>query len=576
MPGGGTVNKLRSFSLSLARQLEKKPGISAYELNRLKVRLAAKMGMNGLPANPTVLSWIPNPSQEVLQALGIKPVRTISGVAPLAIMTKPIDCKHGTCIFCPGGEKSVFGSIPKSYTGHEPASMRGKANRFDSYLQTINRLYQLAQTGHSFQKIELIVMGGTFPSFDVQYRYEFITGAFKALNDFSDWFFLENEFNAQKFNAFFDPAQHEYKHYSIGFLDELQRQKGNPVLLTEQQKNETAFVRLVALCIETKPDYCKQEHIADMLQLGTTRVELGVQTLRDDILSFANRGHTVADSITATQLLKDSALKVTYHMMPGLPKSNSELDVQMFAELFENPDFCPDALKIYPCMVLPGTPLQKLFERGDFVPLSTEQAAMIIAKAKRFVPKWCRIQRIMRDIPTTLSVGGPKSNNLRQLVEQKTRELGIRCQCIRCREAGHVQQKNNIHLNPESATIHSVEYEASNASEVFISADDTKTDSLFGFCRVRIPTRFVQPEITSGTALVRELHVFGPAANLGESNKSGVQHRGLGKKLLEKAQETAQTKFDCKKLLVISGIGAREYYRKLGYTQNGVYMEKTL
>ncbi|MBU0636120.1 tRNA uridine(34) 5-carboxymethylaminomethyl modification radical SAM/GNAT enzyme Elp3 [Candidatus Micrarchaeota archaeon] len=570
------MEKKQLFAQSLIQKIEAKEINSVGELNKAKIRLAGKIGLNQLPPNPTILSFAKNPSLRTKQLLGIKPVRTISGVAPLAIMAKPIDCAHGTCIFCPGGEKSFFGSIPKSYTGHEPASMRAQSNQFDPYLQSFNRLYQFAATNHNLQKIELIVMGGTFPSFPKTYRHSFVAGAFKALNDFSDLFFAPSGFDFKKFNAFFDPKKFEYKKQPISFQKKLLHQKGKPVLKKEQKKNETGSVRMVTFCVETKPDYCKQKHINDLLDLGVTRVELGVQALDDNLLSFSNRGHSVQDSVMATQHLKDSALKVTYHMMPGLPHSTSEKDIGMFRELFENSDFCPDALKIYPCMVLPGTPLYKQYQKGLFSPLTTKQAARIIAKAKRFFPPWVRIQRIMRDIPTQFAIKGVQHNNLRQFVKQKALELGIECQCIRCREAGHLQQKKSFQLKPNNATIQTIKYEASKGMEIFISAEDLKENALFGFCRLRIPFKPFRKEITSSSALVRELHVFGEPLLLGQKKKDSIQHKGLGKQLLQKAEEIAKNEFSKRKIVVIAGIGAREYYRKQDYILKGPFMEKTL
>jgi elongator complex protein 3 len=570
------TEKKRLFAEQLAERIDSGEIRSFRDLNKAKLELSKKLGISRMPPNPSLLQFLPVPSIRVQQLFGTKPVRTISGVAPLAIMTKPINCRHGSCIFCPGGTDSVFGNTSKSYTGHEPASMRAQANFFDAYLQTMNRLYQFAVTNHNFQKIELIIMGGTFPSFPKNYRHSFVAETCKALNDFSERFFSGSSLDFEKFNAFFHPSRFEYMK-KAGFVQRaLLKQKGKPNLKKEQKRNETAAVRLVTFCVETKPDYCKKTHINDLLEVGVTRVELGVQALQDEILSFCNRGHSVSDSVLATRLLKDSALKVTFHMMPGLPKSNPELDLEMFRELFQNPDFCPDALKIYPCMVMPGTALQKLFEQKKFVPLSTEEAALLIARAKRFVPKWCRIQRVMRDIPSTLSSGGPKSNNLRQLVQQKARQLGIECQCIRCREAGHLQHKKGIQLDASRAVFSVEEYEASKGTEFFVSAEEKKEDALFGFCRLRFPFEPFRKEISSNSALVRELHVFGEAAALGAHSKAGIQHHGLGKQLLQKAESIAMEEFGSKKMIVISGIGAREYYRKLGYRQEGAYMEKMI
>jgi len=550
------------------------------ELNRFKMRLARELLLSEAPSNPDLLMWTKNPSSRTRALLSIKPVRTASGVAPLAIMTKPIDCRHGTCIFCPGGEKSVFGSIPKSYTGNEPASMRAVSNHFDAFLQTFNRLSQLVSTGHSVSKVELILMGGTFPSFDRTYQDSFVAETFLALNTFSDWFFPASQFDLGAFldfsakfgdkpNAENGLALTRMQDYLLEF-----KNKSRFDLESEQHKNESSNARCVAFCIETKPDYCKQPHIDQMMRLGCTRVELGVQCLNDEILSFVNRGHTLADTIEATRLLKDSSLKVTYHMMPGLPGSNPDMDVAMFEELFSNPDFAPDALKIYPCMVLPGTPLHQLYERREFEPLSTQSAMEIIAKAKRFFPPWVRVQRVMRDIPTKLSKGGVRSNNLRQLVLDRASELGIECQCIRCREVGH--SKNGLSARFESRTLRIQTYGASQGTEIFISSEDVSENVLFGFCRLRMAHLPFRPELDSRTALVRELHVFGKALSVGESDVHSVQHHGLGRELLDKAEQIAKEKFAMNRIAVISGIGVRDYYRKLGYSQSGVFMVKNL
>lgn len=550
---------------------------TAEDLHRFKFRWGKANAVSQLPSNPDLVLLARNPSQKALFFLSIKPVRTASGVAPVAIMGKPANCPHGSCIFCPGGEESVFGSIPKSYTGNEPASMRAKANSFDPFLQTFNRLYQLVSTGHSVSKVELILMGGTFPSFGETYQDSFVRDSFAALNFFSDQFFSRNRFLTQKFLSF---LQSDSGETSVERLDRVQsklrkfQKSQSSSLIAEQMRNESSNCRMVALCIETKPDWCKESHINQMLKLGCTRVELGIQALDDEILSFANRGHSLADSVEATRLLRDSGLKVTYHMMPGLPKSTPEMDVAMFRELFSNPDYCPDALKIYPCMVMPGTPLEKLFKAGKFSPMDTETAVEVIAKAKRFFPKWVRVQRVMRDIPTKWSFEGVRSNNLRQLVEKRCLELGIKCNCIRCREVGHSQNGKNAKLSRQKISV--TTYEASHGTELFISSEDPFADVLFGFCRLRIPFEPFRSEIDSKTALVRELHVFGKAQSIGESDAKAVQHHGLGHELLAKAEQLAGEKFDKTRVVVISGVGARNYYRKLGYRRSGPYMAKKL
>lgn len=537
-------------------------------LNRLKLELGRQMGMQKLPSNPDILSSTSRNSPQVAQLLSIKPLRTLSGVAPVAIMTKPFRCPHGTCTYCPGGIGSPFGDVPQSYTGHEPATMRGMNNNYDPYLQAMNRLCQYYATAHNPQKLELIIMGGTFPATPLEYQEEFVSGAFQAANDFSEMFFAQGKFDAQKFNEFYLDGK--------AANQKLSQMKMACGVEHAHRRNESANVRIVAMCIETKPDWSKERHINEMLVLGATRVELGAQTIYNEVLKATNRGHTIDDTIEATRLLKDSGLKVTYHMMPGQPLSSKEKDIEMFHELFTDPGFKPDGLKIYPCMVMPGTALARQWGKGKFAPLSTEQAADIIAEAKRFFPEWCRVHRVQRDIPTKFSLAGLDKNNLRQLVEEKCVEKGIKCMCIRCRESGINSGKGMV-VDYESVKLVERKYEASNGQEVFISFEDTKNDLILGFCRLRKPFKPFRKEFTGRSCCVRELHVFGQEVGIGQHNNESQQHKGFGRKLIGRAEEIARNEFDATKLLVISGVGAREYYAaKLGYARDGAYMSKRL
>ena len=382
-------------------------------------------------------------------------------------------------------------------------------------------------------------------------------------------FFINDKFQFNKFIEFFELNSDFKSEERIKKVHEkLLALKDNCNLEEEQLKNETAKCRIVALVIETKPDYGKQEHINEMLRLGTTRVEIGAQSLYDEILKITNRGHTLQDTIEATQLMKDSFLKVTYHMMPGLPLSNYEKDVGMFKELFANPNYKPDSLKIYPCLVMPGTGLYGLWKLGKFNPISLEEAAEIISEAKKYIPKYCRIMRIQRDIPTKFTAAGVNRTNLRQYIKELLKKKGIKCNCIRCREP----RDRNVDL--DNVKILNYEYDASNGQEIFISAEDIKNDILLGFVRLRIPYKPFRQEIISNSAGIRELHVYGAATALDKEGE--VQHRGLGKQLMNEAEKIAREKFDIKKLLVISGIGVKEYYRTLGYKNDGVYVSKVL
>ena len=364
-----------------------------------------------------------------------KPSRTIAGVAPVALMTRPEKCPHGTCIFCPGGPGSYFGNIPQSYTGNEPASMRARRNHFDAYLQVFNRLEHYALLGQDFSKAEVIIMSGTFLAVDAAYQEEFIAHTFKAFNDFSALFFIEGVLDFGRFKKFFE-LEGEFKNPErIARVQErILQLKGTADLKKEQLRNETAASRIVALCLETKPDYCKQAHIGQALKLGCTRMELGVQSLYDDALKFTHRGHDLKDTIEATQLLKDSFLKVTYHMMPGLPLSSKEKDISMMRALFSNPEYKPDALKLYPCMVMPGTALERLWKQGKFQEMKIQDAIEVLIEAKKVIPEYCRVMRVQRDIPTKVTLAGVDKTNLRQYVEEAMKKQKVRCRCIRCRE----------------------------------------------------------------------------------------------------------------------------------------------
>ncbi len=541
---------------------------SKIKLNLAKLETGRKLGIRNMPSNPDILSHSNNPSKKTSILLSIKPLRTLSGVAPVAIMTKPIKCPHGTCLYCPGGPNSSFGSVPQSYTGNEPATMRAINNNYDAYRQTTNRISQYYATGHNPEKVELIIMGGTFPSFEDQYQNEFIAGAFGAINDFSEHFFDSKKFDSKKFNKTF---MKDGKCFSEN-TREIMKTKNNHSLKEEHAKNEKANIRIVTLCIETRPDWSKENEINKMLTLGATRVELGVQSIYNKVLDYVNRGHGVEETIEATRLLKDSGLKVTYHVMPGLPKSTKEMDIGMFKEIFENPDFRPDGLKIYPCMVMPGTGLEKLYNSKKFRPLETEEAAEIISEAGKYFPYYTRVHRIQRDIPTKFSMGGIDKNNLRQIAEKKMEEKGIILKDIRKRETG-INKKINTEIEPELIIR---KYEASKGQEFFISFEDKKNDLISGFCRLRKPYKPFRKEFTENTACIRELHVFGSALGIGKHGES-EQHKGLGMKLIKEAEKIALEELDCKKLLIISGVGAREYYsKKLNYSRDGVYMSKKL
>ncbi len=536
-------------------------GISKDALSKLKVKLSQKYGLNKVPSDV-----------EVFLRTGVKlitkPMRTMSGVSPLALMTAPFACPHGKCVYCPGGPGSPFGDVPQSYTGKEPSTMRGIRNMYDPYLIVFNRLEQFIATGHYPEKTEVIVQGGTFPALPLKYQEDFITYALKAMNDFGEKFY-SNGIKFDEFLSFFELPGGIGDKQRISHIHEKELLlKGTSSLEIEQQRNEKAKIRCVALCIETKPDWCFEEHIDGMLKLGTTRVEMGVQCLRDDVMKSTHRGHTLADAVKATRLMRNSLLKIGYHMMPGLPGMTKEMDSEDYKELFTNQDYMPDAIKIYPTTVMKGTGLYGIWKAGKYSPLSAEDAADIIVEAKRHVPKWCRIMRVQRDIPSTVIDAGPNMTNMRQLVEQKLKERGLKCRCIRCREPRDKQ------IDWSAVKLLREDYEAGGGREIFLSFEDSKNDLLLGFCRLRIVPESHRGEIQKNCAGIRELHVYGQAVPLGEAGD--IQHRGLGRQLMAEAERIAKEEFSCRKMLVISGIGAREYYYKLGFKKDGPYVSKWL
>ncbi|MEM3555398.1 MAG: tRNA uridine(34) 5-carboxymethylaminomethyl modification radical SAM/GNAT enzyme Elp3 [Candidatus Micrarchaeia archaeon] len=498
------------------------------ELWEAKVKASEKHGVAGVIKNSEIIKWIPaERRKEFAELVRIRAVRTISGVNVIAVMTRG-ECP-GKCIYCPRGENA-----PKSYTGREPAAMRAIQNEYDPFKQVVSRVKQLEEIGHRVSKCELIIMGGTFNSMPKEYQEWFVKRCFDAMNGFDS--------------------------------ESLEEAK---------ERNENAERRVVGLTIETRPDWAGEREVDELLRYGTTRVELGVQTLDEEVYKKVNRGHGLKEVVEATRVCKDSLLKVLYHMMPGL-FSDKESDLRNFRAIFEDERFKPDMLKIYPCLVMEGTELYEMWRRGEFKPYSLEEAADVIAEVMRSIPRYVRVMRVQRDIPSYLIADGVKKSNLRQIVERKLAEQGMRCNCIRCREIGYKIMKEGIEPELESVKLNRIDYDASGGKEIFLSFDEMKHDALVGFLRLRILSEKAHRKELRGAAGVRELHVYGEMLPVGEKRVSEFQHMGFGERLLEEAERVAREEFDCRKLAVISGVGAREYYFKLGYKRDGVYVSKEL
>ncbi len=502
-------------------------------LEAIKIRVCKKYGLHKIPSNAEILATAKDAERDqILSRLRLKPVRSISGINVIAVMSEPAPCPHGRCAYCPSIE-----GVPNSYTGREPSAMRGIQHAFNPYTQVSSRLDQLRIIGHSVGKVELIIQGGTFPATPITYQRHFIKGCLDALTG--------------------GPSRN---------LDEA------------KWKATRSDVKNVGITFETRPDCVKEEQVDAMLEMGVTKVELGVQNIYDDVYQLVERGHRVKDVIDGTRRLKDAGLKVCYHMMPGLPGSNYERDLEGFRALFEKAAFKPDMLKIYPCLVLKRSKLYQWWREGKYRSYTTAEAARLITEVKKFLPSWVRIMRVQRDIPASLIQDGVKKSNLRQIVLERLKTQGARCRCIRCREIGHRMLLDGVKPDTLQVKLTTQRYEASEGVEVFLAFEDEENDVLIGFLRLRIPsTRAHRREIRLGeTALVRELHVYGLLVPVGKLLGDAWQHRGYGKALLREAERVTRDEFGLRQILVTSALGSRTYFRQLGYSLQGPYMGKTL
>ncbi len=561
-----------AFKEIIAEIKQQKPGDK--ELDRIKKDVSKKYK---LPKIPTRIEILLNAQEEDLPLikpfLKTKPMRSMSGVAPIAVMTKPFYCPHGKCTMCPGGPKSAFGDVPQSYTGNEPSTMRAIRADYDAYEIVFNRLEQYLVAGHVPEKGEVIIQGGTFPAFPKEYQEEVVRDIFRAMNDFSDLFFGKGKLDFKKFKAFFElPGPVGDPERARKIKAKIAELKKEPTTLEkEQEKNEKSKIKCVGLTIETKPDWGFAEHGNEMLRLGCTRVELGVQSVYDDVLKKIHRGHDLADTHRSIQELRELGFKLNFHYMLGLPREDGsttsrEDELAGLKELFENPAYKPDMLKIYPCLVMKGTALYFQWKKGDYKPVTTAEAAEIISDFKKYVPRYCRIMRVQRDIPSTKVDAGVDKTNLRQYVDHLCEQKGVKCQCVRCREAG----RSGIESREEDVDFEIIEYEAG-GKEYFVSLVDKKHNILLGFVRLRFPSSCLRSEITPTSALIREIHVFGKAIAIGDTGD--IQHIGFGRKLMDKAEAIAKEQGK-DKIVIISAIGTRDYFRKLGYEKEGVYMVK--
>lgn len=463
-------------------------------------------------------------------------------------MMKAFNCP-GECVYCP-----LELNMPKSYLSDEPAAQRAKRLDFDPYKQVEMRLAQLTMNGHPTDKLEIIVVGGTFSAYPDDYKIEFVIKIYEACNG--------------------TPPRSAFAH--LGGVISMKRSDLLGRLEAAQLKNETAGQRIVALSVETRPDWVSPKEVRLMRRLGVTKVQLGVQAIDDEIARLTKRGHGVKEVAAATRLLRNAGMKICYHLMPNLPGSNPEKDIEMSRLIYSDPRFKPDYVKIYPCMVIRGTELDRMTQRGEHQTYNDEELKYVLKEISAATPPWVRVDRLVRDISRKWVAAGTHLTNFRQVVEEELKKEGRPCQCIRCREVGGGEYDlNDLEFNE-------IEYATAGGKEVFLSFE--KEAKLYALLRLRLPNRrepVLFPELR-GAAIVREVHSYGQVVGFEAQvpNKlypgsEPVQHRGLGKQLLERAEKRAAEK-GYKKIAVIAAVGTREYYRKLGYRQEGLYMTKDL
>ncbi len=580
----------------IIQKLIKNPPQNEDDLLVVKRKIAKKYGVK-LPTNSELLEayrnycrnapWRVPTENNLARLLRKRKIRTLSGVAPIAVLTKPYKCP-GQCVYCPSEKK-----MPKSYLSNEPAVMRAVLCDFDPFKQVALRIRALENNGHNTDKLELIVMGGTWDYLPEKYRLWYIYACFCAANNpaikiQNPKFQIQNKLKIQNSKKIKIEIDEKIKLKSVSQItwQNLER---------EQKKNETAKHRIVGLTLETRPDFVTEKSIWEMRRLGGTRVELGVQHLDDKILKLNQRGHTVAETIKATRILRDFGFKITYHLMPNLPGSTPAKDLAMFKKIFSDPNFQPDQIKIYPCVVTRNAKLYRWWRQGKYQSYNQKQLKKLLMNIKKIVPYYVRIIRVIRDIPEESIVAGNKVSNLRHLLKAK-------CHCIRCREVGHQKsQKSKVKSQKFGVPLRGTKlfiqkYKAGGGTEYFLSFESPDRKILYAFLRLYLPNKnhshtyshsfaYKFACFLDGHAIIRELHTYGQLVPISDKIKlparlaiQGIiggasQHQGLGKKLMATAEKIARQN-GFQQIAVIAGVGVREYYRKLGYKLKETYLVK--
>lgn len=521
--------------------------VTANDLNEIRRRVLRTAKIKILPTTAVLLKLYHklvkndslSPSPLLKKLLVKRAIRTLSGVSIITALAKPYHCP-GQCVYCPNEP-----DMPKSYLAEEPAAARALGLRFSPFWQMRRRLESLKANGHPTDKIELIVKGGTWNAYPLAYQYWFIAESFRAANG-------ETKERPEATN-----------------VSEIKKE-----LLRAEKKNETAKHRIIGVTLETRPDFITEKTVWEMRDQGCTRIELGAQSTDNKVMGLTKRGHTTERTKEATMLLKNYGFKVDYHLMPQLPGSTPKKDLKMLKEVFFDPDYRPDMIKIYPCSVIRDTELYEWFKAGKFRPYSVRELIDTVVAFKPHVPRYCRISRLIRDIPGQYIKSGNRTTNLRQVIQQRMATEGLICKCLRCREIGHVDIKTLKHKNI-APKLFIDEYEASGGMEHFLSFEDEGRNVVYAFCRLRINNPKNWKANKFYQAIIRELHTYGQMLELGERTKKASQHKGLGKQLLLAAENICR-KNKVKKLAVISGVGVRDYYRHARFRLENSYMVKKL
>jgi len=474
---------------------------------------------------------------DLFNKLKMKPIRTSSGVAVVTVLTKPFGCP-GECVFCPEDIR-----LPKSYLASEPGAQRALMNNFDPYLQTYNRLLALQSIGHNVEKVELIVLGGTWSFYEKSYKIWFVKRCFDAMNDFN--------------------VRDGRKNLNISEVSSWKE------LEEGQEKNETSYCRNVGLVFETRPDWIDEREVKVLRRLGGTKIQIGIQSLDDKILKANKRGHGVKESKRAFNLLRKAGFKIHAHWMPNLYMSNVKKDKKDYLKLWKKA-FRPDELKIYPTSLLPNTELEKIYDEGKYIPYTEEELKEVIKFSLLNTPRYCRLTRVVRDIPANEILAGNKMSNMRQIVEEEIRKEGLKLNDIRAREI------RGESVNVDDLEKEIIKYSTSVSTEYFISYKTKANDRICSFLRLNIPKKkenFISE--LSNSSIIREVHVYGQVVGIGKRNKGKSQHLGLGKSMINIAEGISKEN-GFKDISVISAIGTRKYYERIGFKVGELYMKKEL